>query len=203
MSQKMVTITKKEAAACQLETSIKLFLEHRDLISSYTLCCAADGILEGIYKNKRNEILGKQVDQSRDLDSMRFSWSEELEMRIRPEYKNEAFQALNAAQNFFKHADRDHDNSYHFADWNLTSIRLVMAIMNYSLVFQEITPAMSLYIALYATLNPDLLAEGNPLLDLMVEMPNIRSISKVLSHEEVAAIGYSALKLKCPELFEQ
>ena len=100
MSEKMVSVTQKKAATCQLETTIKLFMENRDLISAYTLCCAADGVLEGIYVNQRDEILGKQRDKSVSPSSMHFSWAEEMEIRIKPEYRNEVFRALNAPQHF-------------------------------------------------------------------------------------------------------
>ena len=203
MDQKMVTVTKQEAAACQLETAIKLFLENRDLISAYTLCCAADGILEGIYKNERDDILKRQLDQPVSVDSLRFSWAEEMEIRIRPEHKKEVFRILNAPQNFFKHADRDHDTSYQFPDWQLTGVRLATTVINYNLIFQEITPAMNLYFTLYAVLNPDLLTDGNPLLDAMASLPDIKAMSMGLSREDIAAIGYFTLRSTCPELFKQ
>ena len=203
MDQKMVTVTKQEAATCQLETAIKLLLENRDLISAYTLCCAADGILEGIYKNEREDILKIQRDQPVSIDSLRFSWAEEMEIRIRPEHKKEVFRILNAPQNFFKHADRDHDTTYQFPDWQLTGVRLATTVINYNLIFQTITPAMNLYFTLYAVLNPDLLADGNPLLDTMASLPDIKAMSMGLSREDIAAIGYSTLRSTCPELFKQ
>ena len=100
VAQKRVTVTKREAATCQLETAIKLFLENRDLISAYTLCCAADGILEGIYRNERGEILKNRLDQSIVPGGLRFSWGEEVEIRIKPEHQKEVFLVLNSAQNF-------------------------------------------------------------------------------------------------------
>ena len=203
MAHKRVTVTKSETATCQLETAIKLFLENRDLISAYTLCCAADGILEGIYRNERDQILKKQLDQSIAPGGLRFSWGEEVEIRIKLEHQKEMFRVLNSAQNFFKHADKDHDSSYQFPDWELTGVRLITTVMNYNLVFREITPAMNLYFTLYAIVNPGLLAEGNPLLDVMASMPDIKAMSKCLSREDIAAIGYSTLKSICPKLFEQ
>ena len=203
MVEKKVTVSKRDAATCQLETAIKLFLENRDLISAYTLCCAADNILEGIYRNTRDEILKKQFEQSVILDSFRYSLGEEVEMRIKPEHQKEVFRALNSAQNFFKHADRDYDSSYQFPDWELTGIRLVTTIMNYNLVYRETTPAMNLYITLYAILNPDLLAEGNPLQDAMAAMPAVEAMPTSFSREDISAIGCTALRSTCPELFKQ
>ena len=86
MVEKRVIVSKEMAATCQLETSIKLFLENRDLISAYTLCSAADGILEGIYENKRDQILKHQRVRSATSGSLRFSWAEEVKSRIKPEH---------------------------------------------------------------------------------------------------------------------
>ena len=194
-------VTKREAATCQLETAIKLFLENRDLISAYTLCCAADGILEGIYKNERTAILSRQQNQSADPSNIRFSWKEEWEIRLKPEYKQEGFRLLNLPQNFFKHADKDHDSFYEFKDRELTGMRIFIAVTNYNLVFREITKAMNVFFAWYAILNPTYLAEGNPLLDALATIPDCQNLTSSHSHEELAAIGYSKLKSACPELF--
>ena len=110
---------------------------------------------------------------------------------------------LNAPQNFFKHADRDHDSFYQFPAWKLTGVRIATTVINYNLVIGETTPAMNVYFTLYAILNPDLWAEGNSLLDALAAMPDFKTMSEGLSREDIAAIGYSALKYNCPGLFEQ
>ena len=203
MTESRVTVSKRDAATYQLETAIKLYLEDRDLISAYTLCCASDGILEGIYKNERDEILQRQRDEDTSFESVDVSWGEVLEHQIRPEHKKEVYRVLNAPQNFFKHADRDHDSSQIFADWELTGVRIMMTVRNYNIVFRETTAAMNVYGAWYAMLNPDLLVEGSPLLDAMTALPDINAMSERLTREDIAAIGYSALKANCPGLFKQ
>ena len=132
MFDEEMKVSKRQAATRQLETAIKLFLENRDLISAYTLCCAADGILEGIYQNDRAEILDRQREQLTEPSDFRFSWKEEWEIRIKPEHRKEIFQRLNKAQNFFKHADKDHDDSYEFKGWEQTGIRIFSAVTNYN-----------------------------------------------------------------------
>ena len=160
MAESRMTVSKRDAATHQLETAIKLYLENRDLISAYTLCCASDGILQGIYENKRGEIIQKQRNEEASLGSVEVSWREELENQVRPEYKKEVLHALSAPQNFFKHADRDHDSSQQFADWDLTGVRIIMTVRNYDIVFRERTEAMNVYGAWYAMQHPDLLVEG-------------------------------------------
>ena len=203
MPDKEITVTKREAATSQLETAIKLFLENRDLISAYTLCCASDGILEGIYENERAAILGRQRDQSVDSSQFRFSWREEWKIRLKPEYQKEGFKLLNEAQNFFKHADKDHDSSYEFKGWDQTGYRIFFAVTNYKLIFGEITMAMNVFFTLYAILKPNLLAEGNPLLEAIAANPGCMDLVSRYSAEEIAAIGYCNLESACPELFSQ
>ncbi len=203
MFDEEMKVLKRQAATRQLETAIKLFLENRDLISAYTLCCAADGILEGIYRNDRAEILDRQREQFTEPSGFRFSWKEELEIRIKPEHCKEFFQRLNKAQNFFKHADKDHDGSYEFKGWEQSGIRIFSAVMNYMLIFGETTLPMNVFLALYVILNPDLLAEGNPLSDAIAANRDPMELVAKYSQEEIAAIGYSNLKSTCPELFVQ
>lgn len=195
-------VTKREAATCQLETAIKLYFGYRDLISAYTLCCAADGILEGVYKNDRAAILGRQMEHSGDSRNLRFSWKEEWEILFKPEYRKEGFRLLNYAQNFFKHADNDYDKSLEFKGWDQTGFRILAAVENYRLVFGETTKAMTVFLVLFLMLNPQLLKEGNPLSDAIKANPDCRNLTDRYSPEEISAVGYRNLKYSCPELFE-
>jgi len=196
-------VTKRQAATSQLETAIKLFLENRDLISAYTLCCAADGILEGIYTNDRMEILSRQREQLHEPTNFRFSWKEEWEIRIKSAHQKEAFQLLNQAQNFFKHADKDPRASYEFNGWEQTGIRIFFAITNYKLIFGEVTVPMNLYFCLYTIRKPNLLADGNPLLDVIAANRDEMELLAKFSQKQIATMWYSALKSNCPELFER
>ena len=195
-------VTKREAATYQLDTAIKLFLENRDLISAYTLCCAADGILEGVYKNDRTAILSRQRDYSGESRNFHFSWKEEWEIRFKPEYRKEGFRFLNAVQNFFKHADNDHDKSLEFKGWNQTGFRIFAAVKNYKLIFGEMTKAMAVFFILFVILNPNLLNEGNPLSDAIKANPDCKNLAKRYSPKEIAAVGYRNLMSACPELFQ-
>ena len=203
MVEKKTKVTKRHAATNQLETAIKLFLENRDLISAYTLCCAADGILEGIYQNERGGVLGRQHERLVDRHDFRFSWREEWKIRIRPEHRKEVFQLLHEPQNFFKHADKDHDCFYEFKDWKQTGWRIFFAVTNYRLIFGELTSPMNVFFTFYAILHPKVLAKGNPLLDAISANSNCMDLLSTCSQEEAAAIGYLNLKSICPELFVQ
>ena len=201
MADKKRNISKKEAATVQLDTAIKLFFENRDLVSAYTLCSAADGILEGIYKNERATIMARQYDKYGEAKMFRFSWNEEWEIRFKPEYKKEGFRLLNATRNFLKHADKDHDVVHEFKDWKETGIRIFGAITNYNLVFGETSPAMNVFFVLYMVLYPKLLREDNPLFQKILGNPLCENAIERFSQAEIAAIGTSNLENACPELF--
>lgn len=195
------TVSKQVAASAQLDTAIKLFFENRDLISAYTLASAADGILEGIYQNKRSEIINRQDWNFGDRRQGRFSWNEEWEIRLKPEYKKPGFRLLNAVQNFFKHADKDNDAALDFNEWEETSWRIFRAILNYHLVYLEVSPAMNVFFNVFAALHPNLLTEDNPLRELIENNPLCENLSERFSQAEISAIGFEKLERDCPDLF--
>src|SRR2546422_6130134 len=92
MTWEVAVISKREAAARQLDQAIRLFFRRGDMLSVHTLAGAAFQLLadlgkvSGIVSRYRSEVL------------------------IRPERMKEWVQALNSTQNFLKHADRDADS---------------------------------------------------------------------------------------------
>ena len=193
MIETSVQLTKQIAAKKQLETSIKLFFENRDLFSAYTLCCAADGILEGIYSNQRTEIIRRRC--LKKPNNFRFSWGEEMEILFKPKYKKEGFRRMNEIQNFLKHADKDHNSRCDFTVKKCKN-RIFGTITNYELVFERITEPMNIFVRFYLIRNPHLLKEGhlidtNPYWEIVSNMP----------YKESCKIGYFILKNKCPDLF--
>jgi hypothetical protein len=94
MDLKAIQITKLEAAERQLRQSIRLFFERGDMLAIHTLSAAAFQLFADVGK------VSGVISRFR---------SDEL---IRPERMKEWISALNATQNFLKHADRD-ANSVH------------------------------------------------------------------------------------------
>ena len=177
-------VTKQEAATYQLETAIKLFFENRDLISAYTLCCAADGILEGIYKNNRTEILSRQRERLTNPSNFCFSWREEWEILFKPEYQKEGFRLLNKPQNFLKHADKDPDSTYDF-NWDLHGLRILGTVRNYKLVFGKITEAMNIFFIWYAVLNPHLLKKESPISETIAANSDCQNLLKRCPYSKI------------------
>ena len=194
-------VGKREAATVQIDTAIKLYLENRDLISAYTLSAAANGILEGVYENERDAILARQRAGLPDQGDFRFSWKEEWEIRIKPEHRKEGFRLLNAAQNFFKHANNDHDGVLEFADVEQTGHHIFFTVGNFRLVYRDVTRAMNVFFSWFLILHPNLIGEGNPLKQYIVDNPNCERLNERFSQAELAAIGYENLESACPELF--
>jgi hypothetical protein len=91
---KEIKVSKLDAAKRQLETAIRLYFFDGDPVSIHTLTAAAYNVLRDITKRKGAEpvIFKGQV----------FDY-------VKPEH-HEMFRAkISEAENFFKHADRDHE----------------------------------------------------------------------------------------------
>ena len=89
-------VTKTEAAERQLRQAIYLFFERKDPVSIHTLVGAAHEVLHGLAKREGKTSILKDY------------------ANIRPEKRCERIRVLNAAPNFFKHADRDPDEILEF-----------------------------------------------------------------------------------------
>jgi hypothetical protein len=192
-----ITITKRQAAETQIETAIKLYFEHRDLISAYTLASAALGVLDGIWKNEKQQHLERRAKAGRTL---RFNLSDEWRDRLDPSIKvGEGFFWLTRHQNFFKHADRDHDKTIDFRDAEQTAMQIWMAINDFTLIYDEATLAMTTFSSWFAVQRPEFLGDGNPLRPVLEQIGFERS---KYTAREMASVGLSTLLTQCPDLFK-
>jgi hypothetical protein len=96
MSGEIDRVSKLDAARRQLREAILLFFERRDPIAVHTLAAAAHQILHDLGQEKGGVSMLKDNPY------------------IRSEKRGEVINILNAAQNFFKHADRDPDADFEF-----------------------------------------------------------------------------------------
>jgi len=111
MDNEQLTLTKLETAGRQLKTAISLFFNHEDPISIHTLTCAAYNVLVDVNKHRG----GKSMFVKERYPSQPGS----------PDRN-----ALNAPENFFKHADRDPDETHDFFP-KMTEALLVDAVEKY------------------------------------------------------------------------
>ena len=112
-------ISKIEAAKRQLETAIRLYFSEGDAVSTHTLTAAAYNVL-------------RDVTNLTGADPV-FIKGHMLDM-VKSEYRRQLIDKTNEAENFFKHADRDHEASLHF-DPEMTELHLIDACVQ----FQKLT----------------------------------------------------------------
>lgn len=95
-----LTISKLDATKRQLETAIQLYFHQGEPVSIHTLVSAAYNIIRDI-----NERRG----------GTKMVVKEQLFEYVKPEMHREFHDLLHRAENFFKHADRDHDATLEFS----------------------------------------------------------------------------------------
>lgn len=137
-------VTKLDAATHQLTTAIWLYFEDLDPISVHTLACAAAEVLD-------------QLCAHRGVRSVR----QELLDLVRTDKRKEVSRALNAARNFFKHADTDPDEVLTgFAD-DRNLYPLLLACLGLRRVLGEKAPLpveVGVYEGWVSIIKPDALA---------------------------------------------
>ena len=135
------TITKLDAARRQLREAILLFLEGRDLVAVHTLASAALQVLAD---------LGKLTEVKSLLKSAHY---------IREEKKKEWHAIMGAAQNFFKHADKDPQATLAFHP-TATPFYMLDAVLLFNQIAKHAFPVGNAYLTWFYLAYPDLLEEG-------------------------------------------
>lgn len=132
-----IHISKLDAAKRQLDSAIALFFHSGDVISIHTLASASYDLLKALCdKNGINNYMVKN------------------ESFVREDKKMEFRQAINKAQNFFKHADRDHNSILEFSP-EFSEYFLWDATHMYSQLTSEHPPLFMLYRLWIAAKHPD------------------------------------------------
>jgi hypothetical protein len=123
-----INISKLDAAKRQLETAILLFFKSQDVVSIHTLAYAAHRVLTD---------LGSQQGKKSLL------WDDFIQMTV-PARRNEVYEMLSGAANFFKHANRDGAGVYKFY-LRQTEFVLWDACRMYHVMANDIPPALGAY----------------------------------------------------------
>ena len=126
---KNIQISKLDAAKRQLETVIRLYFSHSDPVSIHTLTAAAYNIIRDINK-KRSGPPMLVKDQFFDL--------------VKPEFEKELRNTLNEAENFFKHANRDHESMIDFNP-DQSEYMIIDACSQYYKLTGEFPPLFRVY----------------------------------------------------------
>jgi hypothetical protein len=110
-------------------------------VSIHTLAAAAYNILRTLNKNVGGDMMLKDCGQF-----------------LNAEQQNEFYRCVNAAENFFKHADRDADKSYNFKHES-TEAMLAEAARKYILLTEEYPPYLSIFLAWVITRHQEMFKE--------------------------------------------
>lgn len=97
--RQILTVSKLDAAKRQLETVIRLYFVYGDPVAIHTLTSAAYNVIRDINKKRGGPTL--------------FAKDGFLDY-IKEGHEKEVRGLINGAENFFKHADRDHDSTINF-----------------------------------------------------------------------------------------
>jgi hypothetical protein len=124
-------ISKLDAARRQIETAIVLYFHEADPVSIHTLSAAAHGILLGLSRASP-EPTAKMI-----YDAL-------LE-RVKPEFHRTFNAVFRESQNFFKHADRDHDAVLERFTHFQTEVILLDACAAYRRLSGESVPLLNLF----------------------------------------------------------
>ncbi|MHC4361045.1 MAG: hypothetical protein ACYSTN_09705 [Planctomycetota bacterium] len=137
-----INLDKAEVARRQLREAIILFLEKRDIVSVHTLATAAYQILYDIAKKQGLRDILYDSDIFKD------------------EYRGQAKKHINIAKNFFKHADKDHDEKIKFNS-SMTEWFLFSAAYLVRQIYGDMYPENYVFVWWYAINHPEFLKDGD------------------------------------------
>jgi hypothetical protein len=131
--KKNLKISKMDAARRQLETVIRLYFCTGDPVSIHSLTSGSYNIIRDINKNQGGPPL---------------LMKEDIINYVKPEHEKEVRKIINAAENFFKHADRDQDEVLDFNPDQSELLILEACSMYYKLT-GEFPPLFKLFQSWY------------------------------------------------------
>jgi hypothetical protein len=161
-------IAKLEAAKRQLETAILLYFNDKDPISIHTLVGAAHEVIADLNKKAGGSPLILEG------------------AMIKNEYKREFLKVIREAKNFFKHADKDHDETVDFNP-EVNDFYLLDACEGYQLLTGEKNPYFIIYRGWFHYIHPGLIkdATGNEIVKNLFGDNKIKYFSAMLSASTV------------------
>jgi len=135
-------ITKLEAAKRQMDEAIRLFFERRDCVATHSLASAAAQVLSDLCDAKGipSPIRGAGV--------------------IKEKHRKEWLSRLKAAENFFKHGDRDSEGTLEFRP-KQTEGMLFDATYMYASLTKRQTYAGAVFQSWFFLKHPDFLLDAN------------------------------------------
>lgn len=136
-----ISITKKEAARQQILAAIWLHFAQGQPVPICTLANAAHDICVSVIKAQGGS-----------------STRDELEMMVRPEFRDSWRDLLKLPYNFFKHGSKSGEDALAFNPAS-NDFAIVQAILDYRRAFQDSHPHFDVFVAWHAAEYPDTLAD--------------------------------------------
>lgn len=136
----LLTLSKLDVAKRQLEIAIRLYFTYGDPVSIHTLAAAGYNVLRDLTEKRGAEpmfLKGLLLDN------------------VRPEYKDQVIRKLNEAENFFKHADRDHASTLEFKP-ELSEFHLLDACWQYEKLAGEWPPILLTFKIWFMVIHPEM-----------------------------------------------
>jgi hypothetical protein len=147
-------ITKTDAAERQLNTTIRLFFENRDHLSSYALAVASREITDAVIPSQYGELYRRELARVGDQLKVRLSHREEVKLLIKPEFYKSFLTLYHKWQNFLKHADKDPDAEIEPLTTKVLALVIILAIKNYIVLTQNWTIEMRTFFAWFVVAEP-------------------------------------------------
>ncbi len=139
--EKSIIITKLDAAKRQLETAIRLYFRDEDPVSIHTLACAAYNVIRDVNREQGGCLLIKD---------------EFVAVYVKPGHEREVRNKLNEAENFFKHADRDHLERIEF-DPDASAFIIWDATRGYFRIAREWSPLFQVFNLWFVATNENII----------------------------------------------
>jgi hypothetical protein len=123
-----IKVSKLDAARRQLETAVRLYFSEADPVAIHTLVSASYQLLADVNRARGGAPMLK----------------EQAPTWVRPDATDAAKRKLNEAANFFKHANRDHNEVIEFSQ-SPTELLLYDAVWKYRELTGELVPILGVY----------------------------------------------------------
>ena len=140
-------LTKLEVAKRQINVAIRMYFHHDDEVSIHTLAASSRNVLVDLCKRK-----GLEPPMLQDTMMKKF---------IKPEHHKAVRERAREAENFFKHADKDPDNSYDFPVGS-TAFKIFDGVEAYEALTGGLTPEMKVFKSWWLVQNKDAVRDDAP-----------------------------------------
>jgi hypothetical protein len=161
--EKVLQISKLDAARRQLETAIQLYFSNSEPVSIHTLTAAAYIIIRDINKTRGGSPM--------IIKDLSFEY-------IKPEAEKIWAKKMNEAENHFKHGCKDHDKTLDFRP-ELTEYYILDAIRHYFTLTNEFSPIFQTFHSWFIVSKPDMFKLQDEHAKLIgSQAPNITSMGR-------------------------